>query len=625
MNFLSPAALWFLGLIAPVVVFYLLKRRRTVKLVASTLLWQRFLAENQANAPFQKLRKNWLLLLQILLLLLAVFALTRPYFSGETKVGRLRVVILDASASMQATDESPNRFEKARSEALALVDSLRDDDQMVVLVAGASTEVRQSATSGKAALRRAIAGAAATDSPTRLKDAIKLSDTLARAALPPADTAGATNAALPNAEIHLFTDGAVGDLSEFENKGLNIVYHRVGQRGNNAGIVQLDLRQNPENRRQRALYVSVGNYSSNALDSLLELRLDNQLLEARPIKVPSGETAALVFLPQQTKDGVFHVKLAAEDDLAVDNEAFIPSILPRPIRVLLVSKGNRFLEKALRAAPEVELAVATDLSAAPNGFDLLVLDDVLPSTWPKIPTLAIRTAPTNWFDASGSVEAPAMVDWRGSHPLLRYVNFDAVQVADTTRIKTPSWAQSIVEATETPLIIAGELEGRRIVWIGFDTLNSTWPLRISFPIFVANAVEWLNPSPDRAGQMVVRPGDPWRAPLASDTAKATLTLPDGTKKELVPVAGQRELVIGDTTHRGVYRFTTGTNETVFTASLLDSAESNIRPRDQLSVGKLGEVAANTERNASKELWRWIAVAALGVLMFEWWFYHRRTA
>jgi hypothetical protein len=59
--------------------------------------------------------------------------------------------------------------------------------------------------------------------------------------------------------------------------------------------------------------------------------------------------------------------------------------------------------------------------------------------------------------------------------------------------------------------------------------------------------------------------------------------------------------------------------------LLDAAESNIKPRDQISIGKLGEVAASTQRDASKELWRWIAAAALGLLMFEWWFYHRRTA
>src|SRR5204862_3406941 len=118
MNFLAPTAFAFAAAIPVVIVFYLLKRKRVVKLISSTLLWQRFLAETQANAPFQRLRHNWLLLLQILLLLLAVLALSRPYFTGTAKSSRLRVLILDASASMQATDEKPSRLHKARAEAL---------------------------------------------------------------------------------------------------------------------------------------------------------------------------------------------------------------------------------------------------------------------------------------------------------------------------------------------------------------------------------------------------------------------------------------------------------------------------------------------------------------------------
>ena len=141
MNFLEPAALLF-GLSLPVVVlFYLLKRKRVLKLVSSTLLWQKFLAETQANAPFQRLRHNWLLLLQLLLLALVVFALMRPYLTGHAKESQLRVIILDGSASMQATDEKPSRFEKARAEALQWVNCLRDGEQMMLLLAGANTEV----------------------------------------------------------------------------------------------------------------------------------------------------------------------------------------------------------------------------------------------------------------------------------------------------------------------------------------------------------------------------------------------------------------------------------------------------------------------------------------------------
>ena len=205
MSFLSPFAFFFAAAIPVVVLFYLLKRKRVVRLVSSTLLWQKFLAETQASAPFQKLRHNWLLVLQIILLVLAILALARPYFSGQTPGGRLEVVILDASASMQSMDENPSRFEKARSEALRLVDAMHDNDQMVVLQAGANTEVKQSATSAKATLRRALQACTVADTPTRLKEALKLAETLIQ-----------NNTA---AEIHLFSDGAVAAMEEFEKIG----------------------------------------------------------------------------------------------------------------------------------------------------------------------------------------------------------------------------------------------------------------------------------------------------------------------------------------------------------------------------------------------------------------------
>src|SRR5213082_2907681 len=99
MHFLAPLAFAFAATIPVVIVFYLLKRKRVVKLVSSTLLWQKFLSETQASAPFQKLRKNWLLILQIILLIVALFALARPFFAAKAKPAELRVVILDTSAS----------------------------------------------------------------------------------------------------------------------------------------------------------------------------------------------------------------------------------------------------------------------------------------------------------------------------------------------------------------------------------------------------------------------------------------------------------------------------------------------------------------------------------------------
>src|ERR1044072_2954266 len=98
MSFLAPVAFAFAASIPVVIVFYLLKRKRVMKLVSSTLLWQKFLADTQASSPFQKLRKNWLLYLQILLLALAVLALTRPFFATMANTAQLHILTLDGSA-----------------------------------------------------------------------------------------------------------------------------------------------------------------------------------------------------------------------------------------------------------------------------------------------------------------------------------------------------------------------------------------------------------------------------------------------------------------------------------------------------------------------------------------------
>jgi hypothetical protein len=244
--------------------------------------------------------------------------------------------------------------------------------------------------------------------------------------------------------------------------------------------------------------------------------------------------------------------------------------------------------------------------------------------WPKPNLLAVHVAASNWFEGGWrNIEAPAAVDWKNTHPLLRYINLDNVQIGETLAVKTPSWAVALVEAPQTPLILAGEFSHQRTVWIGFDTLQSTWPLRISFPMFIANAVEWLNPAVAKSGRLLVRAGEPFRYSLAQPAATAEVTLPDGGRKTIAPVDG-REIVFGDTASQGIYRLRAGTNEVTFCVNLLDSAESNTKPRGELQFGKFNTVGAVEIRQASKELWRWLAAAALAILMFEWWYYHRRT-
>ncbi|MEY2408262.1 MAG: hypothetical protein QOF48_932 [Verrucomicrobiota bacterium] len=617
MNFLAPAGFFFALALPVVVVFYLLKRKRVIKLVASTFLWQKYLAETQANAPFQRLRKNWLLLLQLLMLALVVLALSRPFFKGTAHPSSLRVMILDGSASMQATDEKPTRFERARADALKWVDGLREGEQMMVLLAGAVTETKQPATSDKAALRRALKDCTPSDTPTRLADALK--------------TAGAFTfekrgeETFTSGEIHLFSDGAAPDLEELANKNLPLIYHRIGTGGNNVGIVRIDARANPENALERAVFASVANFSTNEWRAEAELLFDERVVEKRALTLAPTNTQLLIFTAPQTNNGVFTVRLNAKDDLAVDNQASVVSLMSRPVKVLLVTKGNHLLAKALRGAPNARIEIASQLTDASGDPDVVVLDDVVPAVWPRANTLAIHVSNTNWFPSWKAIRNPVIVDWKNAHPLLRFVNFDNVQIAESWGVKAPSWGFSIVESPETPLVVAGEINRQRLVWIGFDPLDSNWPLRLSFPIFMVNAVDWLNPAGGTSSQLLVQPGTAFRWSFAQPVTRAEVTSPDGKTRALDVSDGAREIVVSDTVRQGVYRVKAGTNEVVFCANLMDSNESNIAPRDELAVGRYAKVSATTMKRANAELWRWLAIAGLAVLLFEWWFYHKRSA
>ncbi|MCZ7637335.1 MAG: BatA domain-containing protein [Verrucomicrobia bacterium] len=322
MSFLAPFAFVFAAALPVVVLFYLLKRKRVVKLVPSTLLWQKFLAETQASAPFQKLRHNWLLVLQLLLLALAVLALARPYLTGNARPTRLRVVILDGSASMQSTDESPTPLRTGPPGSpppRGQPRGWRTDDRPARRRHHRGQTVphlRQ----GRPPSRppRLFPG----DTPTRLAEALRIAGAFTF------EKRGEEQVAF--GEIHLFSDGAAADLEELANENLPLTYHRIGQRARNAGIVNVDVRAHPEDPGRRALFAGVFNASTDPLPARLELWFEEQLVETRALDLAPAPPQPLVFAVTQDRDGLFRLRLEVEDDLAADNEAAILSVLPCP-------------------------------------------------------------------------------------------------------------------------------------------------------------------------------------------------------------------------------------------------------------------------------------------------------
>ena len=105
----------------------------------------------------------------------------------------------------------------------------------------------------------------------------------------------------------------------------------------------------------------------------------------------------------------------------------------------------------------------------------------------------------------------------------------------------------------------------------------------------------------------------------------SVTGPDGKVQTVTLAPEASEFVWSDTGRQGIYRVQLGTNQLAFAANLLDAAESNIRPRETLDLGRFTQVKATTEKDANLEYWRWFALAGLAVMLGEWWWFHRRTA
>ncbi|MGC9317521.1 MAG: vWA domain-containing protein, partial [Armatimonadota bacterium] len=222
LEMLAPAALFALIPLGGVIVLlYLLKLRRREQIVPSVFLWRRAVDDVQANAPFQRLRPNLLLLLQLLALAAVVVGLAAPFFMARRLPDRTAVIVLDASASMRATDVEGSRFEQARRRAREIVAAMGRRDEAALIVCGARPSVAVPMTGDRRRLLRALQRAEPTDAPTNVRDGLMLAASLA--------------AKRSRSTVYLLSDGGFGELSDVP--GTDVRFVAVGERNRNVAIL----------------------------------------------------------------------------------------------------------------------------------------------------------------------------------------------------------------------------------------------------------------------------------------------------------------------------------------------------------------------------------------------------
>jgi Ca-activated chloride channel family protein len=621
MQFLTPLAL-IGGLLAiPIILLYMLRLRRREVVISSTFLWQQIVRDHEANTPWQRLRRNLLLLLQLLILAALVIALARPFITvPAVGVGQI-VLLLDASASMNATDvEGGTRFDAAKSEALDVINTLGVGNAMTIIRVADVPEVIAPATSDRIVLAAAINGAQPSQASADWSGAL----TLAIGGAPDVE----------DFSVVIISDGGLGDPALLPEVPGEVSYIPVGQSGENVAITALATRVRAGQTPQ--LFTQLTNYGEQDAETVYSLTIDGELFTSSFYNVPAGESISLVSEQLPGSFGLIEASLtvpttsSVPDYLPEDNRAWAVASDTSDRRVLLMTPGNLFVEQVLRSLPGSEgFKGSLERGIPRQAFDLYVLDRWLPETLPDGDLLIINPpTSTDLFTVGPEITPEVGSDYlvAQNDPRAQFLEFNNVSIIEFNQISNADWATPLVSSGEWPLVLAGEIDGRQVAIISFDIHNSDLPLQIAWPVLMANLMEWFSPQsviPEADGLTV---GDSLliRPPL--DATSLTVTLPDGTRRDL-PLDRQ-SVVFGDTGQTGVYTLEVVENGDVtqsqpFTINLFDPLESGIAPQSALQIGETTITPGEREEVGQLEFWPLVALIALIILLIEWYIYQQR--
>lgn len=624
-----------------VAVLYLLKLRRRVVTVPFSLLWQRILRDKEATTLFSRLKRVLSLLLQLVLLALLVLALGNPRPAESLLRGRTMVVLVDASASMQATDVRPTRLAVAKDEVKKIIEGLGTADQMLVAQMDATVTPLGPMTADTAALEREVDALRSTDARADFPRALRFATDVLRGSSDP--------------EIVVVSDGALGPAADSSGAvhlgDAKLSYVPIGKEGRNVGITEFSVRRYPLDKSRYEVMLEITNAGPGVEDVELQLLGDGALVDLTKLRLQPGERLPR-FYPQlsgasRTLEARISRVDGTRDDLAVDDRAF--ALLPEHHRakVLVVTEGNTYLEAALLLDEYLDV---TDVSpsayasaAEKGGWDAMIFDRFTPPAPPATNALYLDpTGPGSPVNVARELKSPGFDRIDRKHPVVRFLALDDVNVSAGHAL-VPESGDKVLGASDggaSPILVAGTRGAHRFVAMGFDVRDSDLPLRPAWPLFVVNTINWFA---DEDSQYIssYRTGDVWRVPVSPGTDRALLKLPDGTVQSTAVHEG-RAVLRGD--QAGFYELTTtaaspsvgaptssagsppdAEAHTSFAANMLDANESAIAPRERLVVdGKTAGPIAIHRVAVRRDIWMYLLLAVAALTALEWATYHRRV-
>jgi hypothetical protein len=634
-----------------IVMLYFLKLRRQPVQVPSTFLWQRAIEDLHVNSIWQRLRKNLLLLLQLIAVLLFILACLRPGFSGTSTLGARSIFLIDNSASMQATDVDGSRLRQAKDKVIEMIDLLGNDEAAMVISFSNAADVRQGFTSDRRRLREAVESIQPTNRTTDLNEALRAAAGLANPGRTSqvGDIADIQVAEAMPANLYVVSDGGFPQ-PQFQLGNLKPEFLPIGSADvDNVAVLAFTAERNAERPEQVEAFARIRNFGKSPLTVTASLSLDDQLVDASEVKLDAEAESGATFQLSDVSQGRLKIELEVDDDLALDNIAFAGLDPPRQLQVVLATPGNTALETALATEQAQSVAIITTLSpdalatpehqqlASSGKVDLFIYDRCAPPEMPAANTLFFGALPPDGTWKAAPPAGPVfIIDVNRTHPIMQYVDMGTVRIVEGTALTPPAGATDLIRSDGGTLMAVAPRGAYQDAVLGMalfksgdesDVPNTDWPIKRSFPVFLFNSLEFLGGAVTTSGSKTVQPGEPAHLLLASRFEKVDVVPPSG-KPMLLDRAGTPQLIMTHTEEPGFYRVEPeGSDRTLqlFTVNLFSERESALAVPPDIMLGEDKVAATASKQVVRHEYWRWLLAAALIVLVVEWVLYTRRIA
>jgi hypothetical protein len=686
-NFLSgwQTIAWAAGLtVPPLVLLYFLKLKRASHSVSTTLLWKRAVEDLQVNAPFQRIRNNLLLWLQLLVLLLAAVALGKPIFQGSRQTDDTLVLLIDHSASMGVEEANgQTRLEIAKEQAESIIDNMPTGSKAMLIGFSDRATVLSTFESERSVLKDRIEELPQTDGASTLTEGIALAEAYMQNLVISGDQPGADitieSSAAP-ARVVILTDGNIQDAESLTIKRLptnDMQVVSIGERDDNVAILSTDAKRNYEHPQMLEVFALVRNYGREPVRCDANLYINDQHVDVQSLNLQPGKrtaapeaptedgsddeapvkpkrdelplegsTASVAFDPFEYEGGgVVEVRLTIDDAMKADNAAWTIVRPPRNVRVLQVGEGNLFLDRVLPTLPiqvrkmtpgEYESADEDELAELGRlKFDLAIFDNhSTERLWPGSYLFFGGIPEIDGVSTDRMVQGGIIFDWDESHPILRYVGVGKILIHQWLDLKLPPNAETLIEGEDAPIMALLSQDGMHFLISAFSLvsedeitgqalLNSDWGFKPHFPVFLQNAIGFMTGNLSFKGVRNVRPGDPIEFVVPENTDEIKVRRPDGLVAKVQ--TGQFTTVnYAGTRKVGVYAAEPAVEgREQYAVNLFNNQESDVFPSKVLSLGGSNVQANTSVELVNKPFWPYLLLGILGVLMLEWAIYSKR--